>query len=408
MKSKQTKILKGMTDLDEKELKKLRYNLTQLENVLSSNGYSLIETPILEPTSIFIRKSGGKLGSQIYSFIDSGGNQVSLRPEFTASTIRMFIDKGTNTPVPIRWQYSGPVFRFSDSHNQLRQFNQVGAELIGASGPDADAEILSVACQSLQKVGIEKIILTIGHIGVVTELIKQFDLSSRSLDFLIRSIADNNLRDAFVIKERAEKFGIIKDPQQNEDSQILINKSQIQSLRANLITNEVDSYIGRRSTKEILDRLNKKVNEREDYSSFEEAIDFVLSLIKIKGNPKEAFSKLEKLTIKHKLEKSSLELLKKSIDAFDLFDHKNISVNVDFSLVRDISYYSGIVFELSSESDKNSSNLAGGGRYDGLVRLMGGEKDICAMGFACSIEPIINIIKSAPANAKAKEDKSDE
>lgn len=396
-----------MTDLEEDNLKKLRSSLIQLEDVLRLNGYSLIETPILEPTSIFVRKSGGNLGPQIYSFIDPGGNQVSLRPEFTASAIRMFIDKGTKISTPIRWQYSGPVFRFSDSNNQeLRQYNQVGAELIDANGPEADAEILSVACQTLQQIGIKKIILTIGHIGVVTELIKQFNLSNRSLDFLIRSIADKNLRDAIVIKERAEKFGIIKDSQQNEDLQILLSKTQIQSLRANIITNETDSLIGRRSTTEILDRLNKKVNEREDYSSFEEAIDFVLSLIKINGNPLEAFSKLDKLATKHKLDKSSLELIQKSIEAFELFNHKNVSINIDFGLVRDISYYSGIVFELSSGSDKNSSILAGGGRYDGLVRLMGGESDICAMGFACSIEPILNLINTEPLNVE--KDKRDE
>jgi len=379
-----------MNDLNEGQLKNLRYNLAQLENILSSNKYSLIETPILEPTSIFIKKSGGQLGSQVYSFVDPGGNQVSLRPEFTASAIRMFIDNESKFSMPIRWQYSGPVFRFSDSNTQeLRQFYQVGAELIGASGPDADAEILSVACQSLQQLGIEKIILTIGHIGVVTELIKQFNLSNRSLDFLIRSIADKNLRDAITIKDRAEKFGIIKGKDSNEEHQFLANKTQMQAILANLINQDGDSLIGRRTTTEILNRLTRKVNTREDYATFEQAVDFVLSLIEIKGNHSVVFEKLKKLVAKHKLDKSPLKLLENSIKAFSLYNHKDVSIQIHLGLVRDISYYTGIVFELSSESENFPRILAGGGRYDGLVHLMGSDNHICALGFACTIEPII-------------------
>ena len=96
------------------------------------SGYELIDTPLLEKAELFVRKSGVEMSSQIYTFVDPGGIRVSLRPEFTSSVIRHFIQGTESKTLPIRWQYSGPVFRYHNNDDgTYHQFTQLGAELIG-------------------------------------------------------------------------------------------------------------------------------------------------------------------------------------------------------------------------------------------------------------------------------------
>ena len=75
-------------------------------------GYQAVHTPLLEQTELFVRKSGGDLVNSLYTFQDPGGNTVSLRPEFTSSVIRHYVEVADTLRGPVRWQYGGPVFRY--------------------------------------------------------------------------------------------------------------------------------------------------------------------------------------------------------------------------------------------------------------------------------------------------------
>ena len=85
----------------------------KLSRLFGIFGYQTLELPILGPAELFLRKSGGELASQMYSFADAGGSQVSLRPEFTAPIMRHYLDGAGQQSLPARWQYAGPVFRYS-------------------------------------------------------------------------------------------------------------------------------------------------------------------------------------------------------------------------------------------------------------------------------------------------------
>ena len=119
------------------------YNLSiaaQAERCLTEAGFRRLDTPVIERTDLFVRKSGGEVSSSLYTFSDPGGISVSLRPEFTPSVIRWFIE---NRPDQNRFYYSGPVFRYGGARGgRFRQFHQVGGELLGVSGAAGDSEIL--------------------------------------------------------------------------------------------------------------------------------------------------------------------------------------------------------------------------------------------------------------------------
>ena len=132
-----------MRDVESDQFERLRGAMDGLRTHLSEQGYSLVDTPLLEETELFVRKSGGELSGSLYTFTDPGGHSVSLRPEFTSSVIRRFIESRAELKLPIRLQYSGPVFRYISSDGDgRRQFTQVGAEVIGDGGVDVDSEII--------------------------------------------------------------------------------------------------------------------------------------------------------------------------------------------------------------------------------------------------------------------------
>ena len=87
--------LQGMNDLSEDAWRQKLVLQERVYELLRSYGYQYLETPVLESTELFIRKSGGQLASQLYSFTDAGSNSVSLRPEITSPIMRHYLENST-------------------------------------------------------------------------------------------------------------------------------------------------------------------------------------------------------------------------------------------------------------------------------------------------------------------------
>ena len=105
--------IQGMRDASPLELRVKNEVIDSVRKLLTENGFEMADYPIVEPTELFVKKSGGDIGGRLYSFVDPGGNRVSLRPEFTSSVIRSFLLEGSPN-AGMRRQYAGPVFRYSD------------------------------------------------------------------------------------------------------------------------------------------------------------------------------------------------------------------------------------------------------------------------------------------------------
>ena len=180
-----------MRDISGEALRARKKTEDRIGSYLSRSSYDFVETPLLEETELFVRKSGGELTSKLYTFVDPGGHRVSLRPEFTSSVIRLFVQQSESLTLPVRWQYSGPIFLYeADGDGAFRQHTQMGAELIGASGTEADAEILNLVWGGLREVGVADFQIRIGHMGVLQELLASFGLSERAGVFIISNIRD--------------------------------------------------------------------------------------------------------------------------------------------------------------------------------------------------------------------------
>ena len=133
-------------------------------------GFSEIRIPVFEHTEVFKRSVGDTtdvVQKEMYTFDDKGGRSITLRPELTAGVIRSVLENGlTNGPLPLKVCYIGGCYRYEKPQaGRLREFHQFGVECVGAAAPNADAEVISLAKQILDNIGIKKISLEINSIG---------------------------------------------------------------------------------------------------------------------------------------------------------------------------------------------------------------------------------------------------
>ena len=132
-------------------------------------GFKRVEVPTIEPTAVFARTIGETtdvVSKEMYSFEDRGGDSITLRPEFTAGICRAYISEGWQQYAPLKVATHGSAFRYErPQKGRFREFHQLDAEIIGASEPQADVELLALADQLLKELGIEGAILQLNTLG---------------------------------------------------------------------------------------------------------------------------------------------------------------------------------------------------------------------------------------------------
>ena len=166
--------VKGMNDLLPQDSAMWELFENTVQSVLKSYGFQQIRTPIVEPTPLFARGLGEVtdiVEKEMYSFEDSmNGDLLTLRPEGTAGVVRSAIEHNLVYEGPKRLWYSGPMFRHEKpQRGRYRQFHQVGAEALGFSGPDIDAELILMCQRFWDDLGLQNVRLELNSIGDAAE-----------------------------------------------------------------------------------------------------------------------------------------------------------------------------------------------------------------------------------------------
>ena len=143
---------------------------TALAEAAQSFGYARIDTPIFEDAALFVRAVGEEtdvVQKEMYSFLDRGGQEITLRPEGTAAVCRAYLEHGMqNRPLPVRLYYLCPMFRYDRPQaGRFRQFHQFGVEAIGDSDAAVDLEVLQLATASMERLGLGGMTLALNSIG---------------------------------------------------------------------------------------------------------------------------------------------------------------------------------------------------------------------------------------------------
>lgn len=165
-----TQSVRGTYDLYGEAKKKTKLVTRIGESVVEKYGFEEIETPIFEFTEVFARNLGDTsdiVTKEMYCFEDRGGESLTLRPEGTAGAIRAFVSNGMQQNLPLKLYYQGPMFRYErPQKGRQRQFTQFGVELLGAEVPQADVEVIAMAYEFLEKLGLQgQVVVEVNSLG---------------------------------------------------------------------------------------------------------------------------------------------------------------------------------------------------------------------------------------------------
>src|SRR5690606_13616506 len=150
--------VRGTQDIFGAEAEAFAFVVETFERVRKLYRFRRAEMPVFERTEVFSRSLGETtdvVAKEMYSFEDRGGESLTLRPEFTAGICRAYLTAGWQQYAPLKVATHGPIFRYErPQKGRYRQFHQIDAEIIGASEPQADVELLVMADQLLKELGI--------------------------------------------------------------------------------------------------------------------------------------------------------------------------------------------------------------------------------------------------------------
>lgn len=280
------------------------------------------DAPILEPLELYVEKSGEEIVGQLFHFEDKGERKVALRPELTPTLARMVAAQANSLPKPIKWFNVGEHFRYErPQKGRGRSFYQFNADLLGEPGILADAELIALLVAIFETLGLSSELFSVR-------------LSDRLtwVSFL----------DALGVAEE-QRPGVLD----------AIDKS------------------GRRKPEQTKESLEQAVPGRG-----QELIEQV-EKIKSIDSADDLVQRLQECGEEGKQRGEDWIRLLSMLEAHGVMPF----VSIDLSIVRGLAYYTGFVYEVFEKKGEGRA-LAGGGRYDHLIRKLSGKVDMPAAGFA--------------------------
>lgn len=188
---------RGTRDLGPDEME-IRNNIEDvLRRVCRDYGYREVLTPTFESTELFLKKSGPSIVEEIYAFKDKSGRRIALRPEFTASVMRMYAESLREEPKPLKLFYFGPAFRYERPQSgRYREFWHFGTELIGPDTARADAENISLAMKSLQRLGLENYTVKVSNLAILEKFFDEKEISKEKKGDIYHLIDKEEIEEA--------------------------------------------------------------------------------------------------------------------------------------------------------------------------------------------------------------------
>jgi histidyl-tRNA synthetase len=384
--------LRGMADADPATRMTREAIQRELVQTMHAHGYALIDTPVLEHTELFLRKSGGERVAQMYAF-NFRDREISLRPEHTASVLRYYVESCQSSPLPLRLAYAGPVFRYERPQaGRTRQFIDTGVELIGGRGSAADAEIIHLALEGLSAVGISGN-LVLGHIGIVLDFLDRLPLRQRARDWLVWSM--ERLRKGQVVNIESELPGLVSRDsipsifEEMSDSLSEIPDEQLERwVLAVLHEVGVQMHGGTRTSEEVVAGVISRMHQTSETEDVRRAFNFISELVEIRGPAETVIPELRGLVQRQGLDEGPITEIESTLDLLAAYGTSAENVELNLGLGRGLHYYTGILFEIY-DPKRPWLQLCGGGRYDELAQSLGARESIPACGFSYGLERIV-------------------
>ena len=390
--------LQGMKDLSSEAWHNRRRVQELVQKLIGSRGYRRLETPILEPTELFLRKSGGQLAARLYSFTDSGSAHVSLRPEFTAPIMRHYLEHAAELDLPVRRQYAGPVFRYEDSGGAGGQFTQIGAELLGSDSVMADAELVVLAASIPAQLGIDDFQVQLADMDLLDSVLDTTGISERARSLVIETVPELRAGPSAIAEamQRADHLRLTSDAAETDELSHGIrglNDEQARGVLQGMLqrsSNGQLGQLGQRDPNQVVDRMLRKIRGSDTASNLHHALELASRLASVRGEPVSALESARLVVKDAGATTAALDRLEGLLELLQGAPDLAGRVVIDLGLLRGLAYYNGIVFEVKSLVQETA--LGGGGRYDRLAGALGSPYPVPALGFAYNLESLIELI----------------
>jgi len=294
-------------------------------------GFVEWDGPVLEPTELYKKKSGDEIVGQLFNFTDKGGREVALRPELTPTLARVVTAHEREFRKPLKWFSIGQFFRYEkQQRGRLREHFQLNCDIIGEKSPAADGELIALAIDILRSFGFTE------------------------QDFVVR-VSSRNVWESFLQERRIGSQGY--------------TGTELETLLS--VVDRMDKHDDQHLAKE-LSPIDISLSEIRDWISVWNKKIFESD--SVQGNT--SLARLHAMLHEQLLPRGLLDY-----------------IAVDFSIVRGLAYYTGIVFEVFDRSKKLRA-IAGGGRYDDLIgQLSDGAVLMPGIGFAMGDVVLGELIK---------------
>ncbi len=189
-------------------------------------GFERIDTPIFESTGVFKRAVGETsdiVGKEMYTFLDRGGEEITLRPEGTAPVVRALISNGLTQQLPLKYCYYGPMFRYERPQlGRYRQLHQFGVEFFGVDNPITDVEVLSLATQILECLEINVTL----HLNTIGDVESRNSYRNALVEYFSKYRSDLSSDSQIRLDKNPMR---ILDSKDENDQKIAINAPKISS-----------------------------------------------------------------------------------------------------------------------------------------------------------------------------------
>ncbi len=394
---KRVERLRGMHDLLPEAHQHQRWVMDRLSTFLAQAGYTPVDSPVVEQSDLFLTSFGQELWQNLYTF-RLHQRDLCLRPEYTASICRLYLDHYQQHPLPLRFQYAGPVFRYeAPGRGRYRQHTQLGIELFGGHAASADAEILQLACDALNELHTTSYRLELGHIGVASGFINRLHLDDHAARLLL-SLMEQISRSAEGARMAQARLEALY-PKDNLGENAMKSDSTSGMTRverrliASLLGGISITFNDNDTQHEIVERFLWKMERGEQRRQILHALEFLRALHATSGPPPEVFAALRELLGRYRLDSAPLTELEQLVAIVEQCGVPRQQILLNLALGRGVSYYTGLVFEIHArDEDGFDTQICGGGRYDHLISAVGSRHDINACGFAFGVERLLSLL----------------
>ncbi|MHA1668199.1 MAG: histidine--tRNA ligase [Candidatus Heimdallarchaeaceae archaeon] len=370
--------IKGFRDFYPEDYAEYKVIFNAIHSISRLFGYEEYEGPTIEFEKLIEYKSGQELLSETFRLTDREKRKLILRPEMTPTLARLVVNQHQRYPKPMRWYSIPRIFRDeTPQKGRVKEHYQFNADIIGVDHPAADAEIIALTTAIIKKSGLRdgEFVCVINSRELLQSYIEQLGVKN-----YLRVIKVIDAR-AKYLQESIEK-GIFKDqlelktknPPTQQLKEYAMQLRTIWQRDPNLTQDysrlRENAFLGAYLEKLqwIEERSFTQALKKIELSS--EQIEKLYSFVSIKGEPKFVINKLQKLNLNEK----SMQALNKLEDLSLYLENYNVIQNCEYnlSIARGLDYYTGIVFEFFDTTGSVVRAIAGGGRYDQLVKNFGG------------------------------------